>query len=1738
MPQLKELDFSVKKKPSLAGLDFSKPLFDPEGMGYDYESAKAAGLFPDETGHWPSRVPSTGLLLKGRKHETWPLTVQGEKEVGYEIQKGKDGRYYSRKRKFPPPTEFLRTQELPAMRQEAQQMIGQTQRALQSQPYAIMGEREDETAKTVKGRVWSDEELATTKQLMETYPDQFTREDELSLWKAEARTHPWRAMPDQLKTIITKGISTPFGWGEWLAPGIQRELKEEISTIPGIYSPMGEAVSEGIDTFLKFKYIYPILFRSLGFVGKIPYAQKAGQALKKITGLKKLSQIAPRLERLVSTSLAAFPKGAVVGGGVTGIEAYNNGLSWEQAKPLIVRDAAIMGSVATAFNVAGFLDTQMYVNRMRKSMIAATRQKYANMNRQVAQMPAGPKKTRASKGLASMQRTDLKTIDRIVSEVEGQLIGVKAGKLYQTGQKEFDSPRIAAQKFIKGEQLRSVPGGIEALEKELIPRQRDILTGQPIRTGRPIPAKVVTKAIKQAPRGAKITPVRPVQPITPTKVAPKAPAIEAEGKVGELQAELRKLETLAPRMSEGAISATQLNRMGKQQRKQYDKNMARRYEVEAEIKELQKTPEQRAKEEKAITAKKTSDRLLQIKAQIDMLQRVGIGKRGVIKPSYQKRIDALEAERQTLAKPEVVAPAKEAWEMGKAQFADWYNDLRIKGRGGKVGEASDTIIKEQHKSIIQDALSEGKPVPRAVLEEYKSEPWAKEALEKPKKLSELEFTAEAVKKMPEDITTKAEISKEVKSHKIDILPHKEELLAKIDEAIKKAPKTSDGKTIHFEINGGINVYNDKRTLEFLRDRVKAQQPTEVWPAKPPRRYKVGQKIPLKPGRPGKAIAQNTEQYAEQLFASLEEKALAKKTKGSLAADLRKLEGSIPQDEWQILNRELEDYSSWRPEQYLETIKLYRSVNKKRLDIFKVKPKPPKEVRKLKELGGVQQFKEGEGEEVELGLEVGSGSPTFNKHIEYFLSKQLPESSKIRKIQKAIRVINGKRLAGTLTPPQANKRIHKLRQLLYRVAQKEGISVRMTRGGKVYVAVRKAGTYVPEEFSQYGKFQNVRPLGQDVTRSVQQIDGSLRVKEKKQMKGQAGAVERYVLWPTREMSMQKLAYIKEKSAILKKILKTKRGTKEDAQINEVLEKIAKEDRNQPIKNILGAKTIKSMGIKPKVVRQAVELRKFYDDTIEEQNQARKMRNQDPIAYRHNYSPHILRNVTIWERMWDRINLKDPGEHLTKIFGEKADLPDYIKPNKPFNPRELAREAGIPYEERVKSAIDLARSYLVTAAKDIFNTSIIQNNKAFIQQLETMGYDKPARYLGDWTAESYAGIKPSLDRALQLTQLHRTQRGMRRFNKIRNLAVFPFNLSWNLLTQTSSLALTVGRYGTINTAKGFYQWLKPSIRKQAAQDYYSFIVKSTKQGKITKQDAQNLIGESVQLRRTKGELVRDISVFFLEQLERILTGTSIRAAHLHGIKRGLTGEALKNYASDGGAKTQSMYNDEDKPALLRNLTVKTAAPYQTFAYEVMNTMREWAGRTGTPPDTKLYTIWTVLRFLAAATVFATIAKKGANKDVWSWKRPPIPFAEFWLSPIIRHFTGEYIRSASGLTSPIETASRIADGLEDVFATGSWRKLRNELIKYGPGIFGVPGGVQWARTIDAIIAYSQGGLKDRRGRMLFKMEEPPDLIQGIFGGVWSTKGGREYIEARKGGKKEEGRKIPSAFRGGRGTKRRGLR
>jgi len=88
--------------------------FDPEGGGYDWETAKQVqavdpSFGPDETGHWPSRVPKipgvpldlVGLELKGRSHPTFQQATIANEQLGYNVRRAGDGRYYSQPKLIP-----------------------------------------------------------------------------------------------------------------------------------------------------------------------------------------------------------------------------------------------------------------------------------------------------------------------------------------------------------------------------------------------------------------------------------------------------------------------------------------------------------------------------------------------------------------------------------------------------------------------------------------------------------------------------------------------------------------------------------------------------------------------------------------------------------------------------------------------------------------------------------------------------------------------------------------------------------------------------------------------------------------------------------------------------------------------------------------------------------------------------------------------------------------------------------------------------------------------------------------------------------------------------------------------------------------------------------------------------------------------------------------------------------------------------------------------------------------------------------------------------------------------------------------------------------------------------------------------------------------------------------------------------------------------------------------------------
>lgn len=101
----KRLNKKVDKKYERLENKISKAKGDTEKLkkidkkyGYNYEAATKSGLKPDDSGHWGSIDPNTGMILKGKKHPTIMKTKKIERALGNKIIK-KDGERYSVSRK-------------------------------------------------------------------------------------------------------------------------------------------------------------------------------------------------------------------------------------------------------------------------------------------------------------------------------------------------------------------------------------------------------------------------------------------------------------------------------------------------------------------------------------------------------------------------------------------------------------------------------------------------------------------------------------------------------------------------------------------------------------------------------------------------------------------------------------------------------------------------------------------------------------------------------------------------------------------------------------------------------------------------------------------------------------------------------------------------------------------------------------------------------------------------------------------------------------------------------------------------------------------------------------------------------------------------------------------------------------------------------------------------------------------------------------------------------------------------------------------------------------------------------------------------------------------------------------------------------------------------------------------------------------------------------------------------------
>jgi len=677
--------------------------------------------------------------------------------------------------------------------------------------------------------------------------------------------------------------------------------------------------------------------------------------------------------------------------------------------------------------------------------------------------------------------------------------------------------------------------------------------------------------------------------------------------------------------------------------------------------------------------------------------------------------------------------------------------------------------------------------------------------------------------------------------------------------------------------------------------------------------------------------------------------------------------------------------------------------------------------------------------------------------------------------------------------------------------KKHIAQYLTRDGNLKPALRKSGFFAIKRFDD--AIKNYK----DISKTLAATSDPVRMMQAIDQGRWGGVVQRYIGWPTHMTELAKLRWADIQKARLASIVDKYeiRSKKKRNAVGDIIEHVSGNDAwNWKVEKILNIPAVKlylsqfKIGDQIKIVKAAMEFRRMFQNLLDNQNAARKPRKQRIIPYRAFYRPWIM-EANLWSRVF---GLKVRPKEIM----ERAEAPDFIFPNRPWNPRAEARSGLLEKYEKERDIVSLMSGYIETAARDIFDTNIVHNNKIYSAVLRGRGLEHAANGIDSWTAESFAGVKPRLSRFFAETVPVPVRAGLKKLRSGVTKAAFPLNWPWNLFVQTSSAGLTYTRYGEAPTLAGLQYFYNMPMRQAIKQNAYSLILKSRWGGKAAYQDLQNSILRNKRLDTKPIEKIEDYANFLTSAVEDALTGHAVSAAYHYGKnKLGLKGRELWQFASEGGAKTQSMYNYSGLPGVLRNRETGQIFWFSTFSFDVFNTLREMnlpvlrkvIGRTG------LYETMTadsvggkallsnrlkmLARWAAAIIVTNAVAEKVIGRKPWM----PSSF----LPLLGSYLFGGY----SGLGRPLGPKQYIDDlriGIRHLIKYGNFKKLRKWLVRYH-----VLGGVQLNRTIGGIEAVAKGEVRDVRGRRLYRVKGTGEQVKAITMGPSKTEAARKHYEKK---------------------------
>jgi len=529
--------------------------------------------------------------------------------------------------------------------------------------------------------------------------------------------------------------------------------------------------------------------------------------------------------------------------------------------------------------------------------------------------------------------------------------------------------------------------------------------------------------------------------------------------------------------------------------------------------------------------------------------------------------------------------------------------------------------------------------------------------------------------------------------------------------------------------------------------------------------------------------------------------------------------------------------------------------------------------------------------------------------------------------------------------------------------------------------------------------------------------------------------------------------------------------------------------------------KTKGIDEGIARLAKDLRKELDGVRQEANTVRKSLGKKEMGYIENYAPHV-REVNFWRDLW--------GSPKTTI----SDNFDYIIPNAKKNPHALSRTGGMVGKE--KNMWKLLDGYLDAISNDIYKSPTIEKLKAANSVIKGKGHYKMSDLVEKHIREQLVGKPAAIDSYLGITEGSLKRAGLQKINMARNISALAGNIVWTAIVQPASSTLTVARSGGVtrglqNTLGGMVDFATSAPLRREIGNLPTMRIK-TKGASVGATGAGDLDRVAGKIFKTRISKYNDFVGKVADSMEYWLTGSAMGAGKRYAKQLGLTGKDADIFANWMGGATQSSYNKEARPLVMNNLALRSAFPFQTYAFEMYRYLKTLVGQGGGMPLVKSQRFSQAIMLLAGMYVYNKFSEKTIGRSLNSLGSA-IPLVGSVVDEGITQVAQvaglkdkEYRGTGRGPVAPHEDIKSFVYATDALVNYNNMQPLRKELVKWGMGFSGVAGASTVNRFVDGMIATTQGYQHTRSGKIAFPIRGVDRLLAPVVG-PYSTRAGLKY-------------------------------